>query len=169
MLHSLIVFAFLVAASIGSTQASPFYEWHQQQAKDYAKSLRESASKTSKGSGKEATLARVKDAKAQKKWPVAIAELEMLTGQNPDDMILWLDLALTAYRGAIEGQQGYYEAANKAEKAAAYVYFMSQDKTQRALAIIVYAAISKNAETEEKCLVELSTLIDIKTLRKDFP
>lgn len=169
MLHSFIVYAFLIVASLGSAHASPFYEWHQQTAKEYAQSLRDNASKTNKGNGKDAILSRIKDAKIQKKWAVAIAELETLIGQNSQAINLWLDLALTSYRGAIENQQGYYEAANRAEKAAAYVYFTSQDKIQRALALLVYAAISRNSETEEKCLVELATLTDIKPLRQNFP
>ena len=68
MLHSFIVYAFLIVASLGSAHASPFYEWHQQNAKEYAQSLRDNASKTNKGNGKDAILSRIKDAKIQKKY-----------------------------------------------------------------------------------------------------
>ena len=100
-----LLFSFLFAMGFcDSLQASPFSEWQHQNVKEYAKTLTESSLKTSAGSHKEATLSRIREAKAQQKWPVAIAELESLVGQTPQDMSLWLDLALTAFRGAVEGQ-----------------------------------------------------------------
>jgi uncharacterized protein YfaS (alpha-2-macroglobulin family) len=169
MLNSLLVFVFLLVASVHSAKASPFHEWFQQNVKDYAKALVEAASKANKVQRKEEALIRIKDTKAQQKLPIAIAELELLVGQNSKDMDLWLDLALTAYRGGVEGGKRSYEAIDKAEKAAGYVYFNSPDKIQRALALLISAAVSTNSDTQEKCLVELSTLIDIKKLRKDYP
>ncbi len=72
---------FTLALTIGfcqSLHASPFPEWQQQSTKDYAKLLAESALKTNKGVSKEGTLSRIREAKAQQKWAVAIAELETL-------------------------------------------------------------------------------------------
>lgn len=169
MFYSLLFMVVLMATTIQSSFASPFYEWLEQGVKDYAKSLMAGAEKTKKGQRKDESLARIKEAKAQKKWPVAVAELETLVGQNTQDLNLWLDLALTAYHAMTEAQQRSYELMDKAEKAAAYVYFNSSDKTQRALALLISAAVTTNADTQEKCLTELSTLVDIKKLRQDYP
>lgn len=166
----LSLFSFLFAIGFfGSLQASPFSEWQHQNVKEYVKTLRESSLKTNAGNRKEVILSRIQEAKVQQKWAVAIAELESLVGQNPQDMTLWLDLALTAFRSATEGQQGYYEAISKAEKAAAYVYFTSTDKVQKALALLISAAVPSYSDTREKCLIELSTLVDLKKLRQDYP
>jgi uncharacterized protein YfaS (alpha-2-macroglobulin family) len=169
MLQFLLISLVFIIGVCQSSQASPFPEWQQQNAKDYAKSLTQGPLKTHKEHRKEKTLSRIQEAKAQQKWAVAIAEIESLVGQNPQDMTLWLDLALTAFRGAVEGQQGYYEAISKAEKAAAYAYFTSTDKVQRALALLVSAAVPSYSDTREKCLTELSTLVDLKKLRQDYP
>ncbi|MBX9804138.1 MAG: alpha-2-macroglobulin family protein [Alphaproteobacteria bacterium] len=168
-LSLIFVFVFNILFSLPG-EAAPYTEWEHQNAKEYVKILTEAAAKANKGQnqgkGKEDALKRINEAKSQEKWGIAIAELEALVGQNPEDLNLWLDLAFTGYRGAQEGKPGYYEIVNKAERAAAYVYFTSKDTNQRALALLISAAVSGYGETREKCLAELATLVDIKKLRE---
>jgi uncharacterized protein YfaS (alpha-2-macroglobulin family) len=174
MIRSLFVVIFFLLSSFQDVQASPFQEWQHKSSKEYAKSLEEGAAKVVVGSNKENMLLLVKRAQQEKRWAAALEQMELLVGKNPSDMGLWLELALIAYHGGAEGSKGSsgfseYSFYDRAQKAATYVYDHTSDKTQRALALLVYGAASRSSQTTESLLIELVKLVDIKKLRADNP